>query len=75
MMVLVGEAGSGMFNHQDTLRTASWQAQIQGSKRWHICSPEQSPYLYDPGDVDTFRPNYVTHPRLRRASCYQDEVR
>jgi hypothetical protein len=24
-MLLIGEAGTGMFNHQDTLRTASWQ--------------------------------------------------
>jgi uncharacterized protein Usg len=28
-MALMGEKGSGMFNHQDTIRTASWQAQVR----------------------------------------------
>jgi len=27
----------GMFLHADTLRTSSWQMQIRGRKRWHLC--------------------------------------
>jgi ribosomal protein L16 Arg81 hydroxylase len=54
-MVLMGEAGAGMFNHVDTLQTASWQAQIEGRKRWHLCAPSQTPHLYEAGDVDAFR--------------------
>jgi hypothetical protein len=26
-----------MFLHADTLRTSSWQMQIRGRKRWHLC--------------------------------------
>lgn len=40
-MMLIGTKGAGMFNHQDTLRTASWQAQIKGSKSWHLCGPSE----------------------------------
>ena len=28
-----------MFAHQDALPVGSWQLQIQGSKKWHICDP------------------------------------
>lgn len=38
-MVLVGEKGSGMFGHTDTLAVGSWQAQVAGSKRWTLCAP------------------------------------
>ena len=27
----------GMFLHADMLRTSSWQMQIRGRKRWHLC--------------------------------------
>jgi hypothetical protein len=30
-----------MFNHKDTLRTASWQAVMRGAKRFHLCGPNQ----------------------------------
>jgi hypothetical protein len=39
-MLLIGEAASGMFPHQDTLPVGSWQAQVAGAKRWRLCSPE-----------------------------------
>lgn len=38
-MVLIGEAGSGMFMHTDNLPVASWQMQIEGNKRWVLCQP------------------------------------
>ena len=28
---------TGMFLHADTLRTSSWQMQVRGRKRWHLC--------------------------------------
>jgi hypothetical protein len=68
-MLLLGEAGAGMFNHQDTLRAASWQLQLTGSKKWHLCGPEQSPYLYSAGDVDLFAPDYAKFPLVLNASC------
>ena len=33
-MLLVGGPGAGMFNHADSARTASYQAQVAGHKRW-----------------------------------------
>jgi hypothetical protein len=41
-MLLIGEEGSGMFPHQDTLAVGSWQAQMAGSKLWRLCSPEST---------------------------------
>jgi hypothetical protein len=41
-MLLIGEEGSGMFPHQDTLAVGSWQAQVAGSKHWRLCSPEST---------------------------------
>jgi hypothetical protein len=73
-MVLVGEEGAGMFNHMDTLRSASWQAQLRGTKRWHLCDVDQSPYVYGAGTVDVFDPDYAEYPLLLNATCYQDDV-
>mmetsp|Transcript_61436 Transcript_61436/g.168711 ORF Transcript_61436/g.168711 Transcript_61436/m.168711 type:complete len:343 (+) Transcript_61436:433-1461(+) len=62
-MLLIGEEGSGMFSHKDTLKTASWQLQIIGQKRWHLCSPTQDPFLYHAGDVDMLAPDYESFPK------------
>lgn len=70
-MLLMGEQGAGMFNHQDTLRTASWQLQLVGSKKWHLCGPEQSSFLYKAGDVDLFNPDYARFPLLKNAHCFE----
>lgn len=66
--------GAGMFNHQDVLRTSSWQAQLFGAKRWHICSPTQSRFLYRAGDVDAFDPDYTRFPLFAQAQCMEDVV-
>lgn len=73
-MLLVGNKGAGMFNHQDVLRTASWQAQLWGSKRWHICAPTESRYLYSAGQIDAFDPDYERYPLFHHARCYEDIV-
>eukprot|EP01036_Dinobryon_divergens_P023418 gene23418-31762_t len=70
-MLLIAEKGGGMFNHKDTLHTSSWQIQLVGQKKWHICPPSQDEFMYDAGDVDFFRPNYFMRPLARNATCYQ----
>lgn len=70
-MLLIGEEGSGMFNHKDTLRTTSWQLQIQGRKKWHICGPSQDEFMYGAGEVDFFHPDYKNYPKAHNASCYE----
>ena len=69
-MVLIGNEGAGMFNHRDTLRTSSFQAQVKGAKTWHLCGPDQTPYMYSAGKVDWFKPNYKRYPLARNATCY-----
>lgn len=73
-MLLIGEDQAGMFNHMDTLRTASWQLQLVNRKKWHLCSPEMSPFMYNPGEVDMFNVDYSTHPLVLNASCYEVEL-
>lgn len=70
-MLIIGEKGAGMFNHKDSLRTSSWQIQLHGRKKWHICGPEADPYMYAAGAVDTFNPNYEQFPEFKNAKCYQ----
>lgn len=70
-MLLIGDRGAGMFLHKDTLRTSSWQGQLVGRKRWHICSDSESEYLYQKaGIVSAFTPDYSTYPLFKNATCY-----
>lgn len=73
-MLLVGNDMSGMFNHKDTLEAGSWQAQISGRKRWHLCAPSQDPYVGRAGQVDSFRPHYDKYPAFENATCTDDVV-
>jgi hypothetical protein len=68
-MVLIGQKGAGMFNHKDTLQSSSFQAQVKGRKRWHLCSNAESKNLYKAGDVDTFSPNYEKYEAGGRAGA------
>lgn len=74
-MLLIGSEGAGMFNHVDVLQTGSWQLQIIGSKVWHLCGPQESAYMYDAGDVDTFNPDYDRFPAFQKATCFEAEVK
>ena len=74
-ILLVGVQGAGMFNHKDTLRTASWQAITAGGKRFHICDSTMDPYIYKAGEVDTFAPDYSKFPLASKLDCYLEEVR
>lgn len=69
-MVLIGQKGAGMFNHKDTLQSSSFQAQVLGRKRWHICDDSQTPYVYEAGKVNTFQPDYEAFPEMKKAVCY-----
>lgn len=68
-MLLLGEKGAGMHNHQDDLRTASFQLQIAGRKKWSLCPPVDATwdgadwapraaggagYMYGPAAVNMF---------------------
>jgi hypothetical protein len=52
-MLLVGEQGAGMFSHKDVLRTASYQIQVAGTKKWHVCAPSQDQFVYSAGGLVT----------------------
>lgn len=70
-MFLIGEEGAGMFNHQDTLLSPTWQLLLTGIKQWHLCSNSQTAYLYKPGDVNLFHPNYEDYPNILKIKCFQ----
>ena len=40
-----------MFNHKDYLQSSSFQFQLIGSKRWHVCPPSENSKLYSPGKI------------------------
>jgi hypothetical protein len=73
-VVYVGEAGGGMFNHFDRHMTSAWQAQVRGTKRWHLCSPDQAHLMYGRGGVDVFAPDYANTPLILGADCFDDVV-
>ena len=73
-MLLIGSDGAGMFNHRDILRSSSFQAQIVGTKRWHLCGPSEDQYMYKAGDINTFNPNYTEFPKMKDANCFDDWV-
>jgi hypothetical protein len=70
-MLLIGEKGSGMFNHQDTLLSPTYQVLLTGIKQWHLCSNVFSSFLYKAGDVNLFSPNYELFPNILKVKCYQ----
>jgi hypothetical protein len=70
-MLLIGEKGSGMFNHQDTLLSPTYQILLTGIKQWHLCSNVFSSFLYGAGDVNMFLPNYERFPNILKVKCYQ----
>jgi hypothetical protein len=45
-IMIVGQRGAGMFNHKDTLRTASWHVVFDGPKRMQLCPPHSDPFIY-----------------------------
>ena len=82
-MVVVGNAGSGMFNHRDTLSAGSWQWQVRGRKWWHLCAPSESPAVVaDPAGDPRVGADMLfldaapeeQRARARRARCYLDAV-
>ena len=71
-MILIGQQKAAMFNHKDVLRAASWQVQLEGRKRWHVCSSSDDKYIGPPGLVDAFKPDYRSFPRFRNVrTCMQ----
>jgi len=73
-IVYVGESGGGMFNHFDRHMTSAWQVQVRGQKRWHMCGPDQTPYMYGRAGVDVFNPDYDHSPLFLDADCFDDVV-
>lgn len=74
-MLIMAEAGGGMFNHKDVLRTGSWQAQVWGRKRWHFCSSLDDEAIGEPGKLNTMNPDYQRFPAfLNVSTCAEVDV-
>ena len=75
-MLLIANGGGGMFNHKDTLMTSSFQYQLVGRKKWHLCSPANDAVFEAKGgdrvEENMFKPDYAANPALLDADCYVD---
>jgi len=67
--LLIGEAGTSMFFHQDGTASSSWQAQLIGKKKWTLC-PHTETRLLDTG-INTFSETAVTDSKFAKALCGQ----
>jgi ribosomal protein L16 Arg81 hydroxylase len=77
-MILIGQKHT-MFNlHTDNVDSATWQAQIKGRKRWRVCPPSETPFLYEgatkrdtgSSDLNTFTASTDQYPLWAYARCY-----
>ena len=77
-MILIGQTHT-MFNlHTDNVDSATWQTQIKGRKRWRVCPPSETPYLYEnkekrktgSSDLNTFHVDEEKFPLWLQARCY-----
>ncbi len=69
-VVFVGNRGTGIANHQDSMGTHLWSAQICGRKRWWVSPPEMSPFLADGQASWRRRDADVEHfPAFADAAC------
>lgn len=77
--MLIGSKDAGMFNHRDGFENSGWHLHIRGSKRWHVCHPDNSMYIRKytkngAGETNFFSPNYESHPEIRKVVAYMGEL-
>ena len=53
-VIFIGNKGTGIKNHQDSMGTHLWSAQITGRKRWIVSPPEASAFMHQ-GEADWLR--------------------
>ena len=68
-MLTVGTRGAGMYNHSDTLPTASWHAHVLGNKWWRVCgSVGEGSECYQgtlrPGEILYYPPGWFHETRI-----------
>lgn len=60
LWIIFGPAGAGLPEHEDMLGTATWNALIQGRKRWTLHGRTTARFVQEAGDV-IFLPSRVPH--------------
>jgi hypothetical protein len=81
--ILIGPAGCFTKLHYDLMGTHSWNAQLQGVKRWILAAPGQTDAIYwdtrqGPGyypGTDLDAPDLERYPRLADVRYYEGIVR
>lgn len=69
-VIFVGNQGSGIANHTDSMGTHLWSAQIFGRKRWWVSPPEMTPLLAEGPPSWRHRDRDVErYPRFANARC------
>ncbi|MDE1462002.1 cupin-like domain-containing protein [Spartinivicinus poritis] len=69
-VIFIGNKGTGIKNHQDSMGTHLWSAQICGRKRWLISPPEMMPYLAE-GEASWLEreQSIAKYPEFAEAAC------
>ena len=60
LWIIFGPGGAGLPEHEDMLGTATWNALIQGTKRWTLHGQTTASFVQEAGDV-IFLPSRVRH--------------
>lgn len=60
LWIIFGPGGAGLPEHEDMLGTATWNALIQGKKRWTLHGQTRASFVQEAGDV-IFLPSRVPH--------------
>ena len=73
-MILIGQRHTMFSLHTDNVDSATWQAQLKGRKRWRVCPPSETPFLYETrsgsSDLNTFHVDPDRFPLWKYARCY-----
>jgi len=67
-IILIGSQGAGMFNHSDSLLSASWHGHIQGRKWWMVCGYYEGTHTCQesvllPGEILYYGKHWHHHTR------------
>ncbi len=69
-VIFIGNTGTGIKNHQDSMGTHLWSAQIMGTKRWIVSPPEESEFMYE-GKADWLKreKSIEKYPKFKEAKA------
>lgn len=71
--LLIGQKGTTMFFHKDHTAAGSWQAMIQGRKKWTLCPNTETHYFSTGMDIYN-KQDHKRYPNFAKGLCGQVTV-